>query len=100
MLTIPLLPVPSQTMDVVLGGQSCSVSLVQRGQSLFLDLSVEGRYILASVLCRDRVRLVRAAYLGFAGDLAMMDTEGKADPQYSGLGARWQLVYLAPGELS
>lgn len=100
MLTIPLLPTPAQTMNVVLGDQSCTVSLVHKAQGLFLDLYVEDRLVLASALCRDRVRLVRAAYLGFAGDLAMMDTQGKEDPQYTGLGARWQLVYFSAGELA
>lgn len=100
MLVIPLLPIPAQSMNVVLVDQSCTISLVQRGQDLFIDLSVESRPVLSSVLCRDRVRLVRSAYLGFSGDLAIMDTQGKDDPQYTGLGARWQLVYFTPGELA
>jgi hypothetical protein len=46
------------------------------------------------VLCRDLVYLVREAYLGFTGDLTFIDAEGADDPQYSGLGSRWQLVYI------
>lgn len=49
---------------------------------------------MAGVLCRNRVYLVREAYLGFRGDLAFVDTAGNDDPQYAGLGTRWPLLYL------
>lgn len=52
---------------------------------------------MAGVLCRNLVYLVREAYLGFAGDFAFVDTAGSDDPQYSGLGTRWQLLYMEAG---
>jgi hypothetical protein len=54
---------------------------------------------VTTVLCHDRVRLVRSAYLGFVGDLAFVDTQGHADPQYQDLGSRFVLAYLEPLEL-
>jgi hypothetical protein len=55
---------------------------------------VGGNLVIAGVLCRNLVYLVREAYLGFAGDLAFVDTAGSDDPQYTGLGSRWQLLYV------
>lgn len=98
MLGIPLISVPSQTFNVVLAGQPCRIAIYQKSTGLFMDLSMAGSPIFTGVLCRDRVRLVRMKYLGFVGDLAFVDTQGKDDPNYAGLGSRWDLVYLDPAE--
>lgn len=95
---IPLQPVPSQTLSVVLSGQNCQISVYQKSTGLYLDLKVDDAPIVTTVLCHDRVRLVRSAYLGFAGDLAFEDTLGQADPQYDSLGSRFVLSYLEPFE--
>lgn len=98
MMLIPLQPVPSQTLTVSLASQSCQIAVYQKTTGLYLDLSLAQRPIISCVLCRNRVLLVRQAYLGFAGDLAFVDTQGSADPVYSGLGTRFLLAYLLPGE--
>ncbi|MNT60795.1 hypothetical protein D3C72_1984020 [compost metagenome] len=54
---------------------------------------------MTTVLCHDRVRLVRSAYLGFFGDLTFVDIQGHADPQHEDLGSRFVLAYLEPLEL-
>jgi hypothetical protein len=41
---------------------------------------------------------VRESYLGFNGDLSFMDLDGLLDPDYTGLGERFQLIYMAVGE--
>jgi hypothetical protein len=51
------------------------------------------------VMCMDRVKLVRHAYLGFIGNLGFIDTQGKTDPDYTGFGARYQLIYLEATDL-
>ncbi len=55
---------------------------------------------MASAICENGNRLVRDAYLGFSGDLAVVDTQGASDPVYTGLGTRYQMVYLAPADLA
>ncbi|CAB3638258.1 hypothetical protein LMG26685_01768 [Achromobacter mucicolens] len=95
---IPLHPVPSQTLSVVLSGQNCQISVYQKSTGLYLDLKVDDAPVVTAVLCHDRVRLVRSAYLGFVGDLAFEDTQGQADPQYDSLGSRFVLSYLEPFE--
>lgn len=99
MKRIPLQPVPSQTLSVVLSGQNCQISVYQKSTGIYLDLEVDNSPIVTTVLCHDRVRLVRSAYLGFFGDLAFVDTLGHADPQYENLGSRFVLAYMEPLEL-
>src|SRR5258708_5908295 len=57
--------VPSQTLNVVLGGQSCQIALYQKqpivdeygvAAGLFFDLIVGGVPILTAVRCLDRTR--------------------------------------------
>lgn len=92
-VAIPLAATPSQTLTVTLGNQSCAISVYQRRTGLYLDLSINGSAIATGLLCRDRVRLVRASYRPFIGDLAFIDTQGANDPDYSGLGSRYILVW-------
>jgi len=100
MLNIPLSSTPSQKLSVLLAGQNCQISVYQKTTGMYLDLSVNNAAIKSGIACRDRVLLIRHAYLGFVGDLTFFDTQGVDDPEYSGLGARWQLVYLEAGDLA
>lgn len=97
---IPLQPLASQFLNVTLDGQACRIAVYQKSTGLFLDLTVANVVRMTCVVCRDRVRLVRQAYLGFVGDLAFIDTQGAQDPDYTGLGSRYQLAYLAPDDLA
>ncbi|WP_233868735.1 phage baseplate plug family protein [Paraburkholderia adhaesiva] len=94
MQTVPLAAVPSQRLSVALAQQNCGLALYQKRTGLYLDLYVAGNLVMAGVLCRTGVYLVREAYLGFAGDLVFTDTAGSDDPDYTGLGSRWPLLYV------
>jgi hypothetical protein len=94
MLTVPLQPVPSQTLAIALAGQPCKIDVVTRGDGLYVNLYVNDALVIGGVAARNRVRVVIDAYLGFIGDLSWLDTEGDQDPTYDGLGSRWQLVYI------
>lgn len=99
MLRIPLKPVPNQTLAVTLARQPCQIALRQNGANMYLDLQLNGTYIVRTRICRDRQRLLLdAQYRGFVGDLAFVDTQGNSEPSFSGLGERYVLVYLAEGE--
>lgn len=100
MQVVPLQSVPSQAIKANLGGQSCQINVYTLSTGLFLDLYVNGSPIKTAAICEDRNLIVRLAYLGFTGDLAFMDTQGTSDPQYSGLGERWILLYLSPSDLA
>lgn len=99
MKTIPLQAVPSQSLSVLLAQQNCQISVYQKTTGLFFDLSINDAPVVTSVICRDRTRLVRQQYHGFAGELAFADMLGTSDPDYTLLGSRFVLVYLEPGDL-
>lgn len=106
MLIIPLSAVPSQTLAVTLASQYCNINIYQKGDIVFADLFNLNIPVFTTVLVMDRVRLVRENYLGFIGDIMMMDTQIPAgetigsDPDYTGLGSRWQLCYLEASDLT
>ena len=99
MQIIPLQAVPSQSVKAQLGNQPCKIVIQQKLYGVFLDLYVNEVLLVAGVICQDRNRLVRSAYIGFVGDLMFEDLQGAEDPTANGLGSRFQLVYLDASEL-
>jgi hypothetical protein len=118
MLQVPLSAVPSQTVSIVLDGQSCQIAVYQKqpivdeygvAAGLFFDLIVGGVPITNSVRCLDRTPLLLdRQYLGFIGDFWFADTlatEGGpptfngSPPYYTGLGAQFVLLYLEAADL-
>lgn len=98
MQIIPLKPVPNQTVSVQLAGQACTIDVYQLAQGLFVNLSVDGALVIGGVIAQNLNRIVRDAYLGFAGDLAFVDNQGSRDPDHAGLGSRFELAYLTADE--
>ena len=98
--TIPLQPVPSQTLTVLLGTQTCQINLYQQVSGLYCDLYVNNLLIIGGVVCQNLNRIVRDLYLGFIGDLCFWDTQGAQDPDYTGLGGRYNFLYLTPADLA
>jgi hypothetical protein len=99
MQTVPLQPIPNQTLQVSLGGQPCILNVYQLAYGMFMDIYVGNTLIVAGVVCQNLNRIVRSVYLGFIGDFCFFDTQGSQDPVFTGLGARYQLVYLAEADL-
>lgn len=91
---IPLKAIPSQSVNVILAGQPCSIGLRQIGGRQYLSLSLNGTVICRNVLMVNRSAIVRAAYTGFVGDLAAVDTTPADEaPEYTGWGTRWVLAF-------
>lgn len=113
MLVVPLNPVPSQTLQIVLDGQNCNISVYMKTgadltdqtlqtpkQQTYMDLSYNGITVTTTALCLDQEQiLLDRQYLGFVGDFMFVDTEGNDDPVYTGLGSRWVLLYLEASDL-
>jgi hypothetical protein len=100
MIIIPLAAKPSQTLSVLLAGQNCQIKVYAKTTGVYLDLYVNNQAVVTGQVCRDRVAIVRQTYLGFIGDLSFFDTQGVDDPEYTGFGGRWQLIYLEASDLS
>ena len=99
MQIIPIADTYSQTLTVTLAGLSCRIALYTKSTGLFCDLYVNDTLIIGGVICLDRVKIVRGAYLGFIGDLMFADIQGAAEPSSAGLGSRFMLCYLEVGDL-
>ena len=94
MLAIPLNDDPAQSVNVQLGGQSCTIIVKVKRTGTYLDLYVNNALIVGGAQCLDHNKIVRAGYQGFVGELMFVDTQGKSDPTYPGMGSRFSLLYL------
>lgn len=92
-VTIPLKPVPSQSVTIPLAGQPCIIDIQLLGGRQYLSLSVNGVVICQNVLIVNRSAIIRAAYTGFIGEIAAIDTQGDETPNYTGWGSRWFLAF-------
>lgn len=100
MLTVPLAPVPSQNFNVQLDNQNCQMSVYTLTTGLYMDLSVNNVVIATARILLDGARALQdCQYTAFVGDFILVDTQGEDDPVYTGLGTRWQLVYLEAADL-
>ena len=97
---IPLKPVPSQQLSVTLGGQPVQLAVYQKMFGLHMDLAVSGVPIVTGALCLNMNPVVRSIYLNFIGDLLFFDEQGTNDPDFTGLGSRFDLFYVTPGDIA
>ena len=122
MLQIPLSVVPSQTLNIVLDGQSCQIAVYQKqpitdeygvAAGLFFDLIAAGVPIINTARCLDRTPilqdkryLVDPLGLGEFMFLDTLATQGGpptfngAPPYYTGLGTQFVLLYLTDADLA
>jgi hypothetical protein len=90
---IPLKAVPSQSVQVSLAGQPVVITTRQMDDRQYISVSWAGTVLCDGVLMVNRSAIIRAAYTGFVGDIAVNDTQGDDAPDYTGWGARWQLLF-------
>jgi hypothetical protein len=101
MQTIPLKSVPNQTLTIILATQLTKLRLFTTVDGkLYIDVLVNDVVLLAGVLCQNQNRIIRDSYFGFAGDFAFVDTQASNDPEFGGLGQRYQLVYLSETDIA
>lgn len=90
---VPLVATPAQTLSINLKSQQVRLVVSQKAFGLFVDVYKSDVLVIGGVQARNLTRLIRGAYRGFIGDLYFYDTQGKNDPAYAGLGARYVLLY-------
>lgn len=92
-VSIPISAVAYQQINVPLSGETVTLTIRQRTNGVYMDIALNGTRILAGVVCLDRTWLVRDAYFGMPGDICFFDIQGTSDPDYTGFGSRYILVY-------
>ncbi|MDI2112085.1 phage baseplate plug family protein [Commensalibacter nepenthis] len=99
MKIISLNAIEAQEFSSNFGGTMYSFRLMDKGNAgVFMDIYDGVEPVLTGILCLDRVRLVRSAYLNFPGDLMFVDQEGFNHPVYTGFGTRYLLYALDEGD--
>jgi hypothetical protein len=96
---VPIQALPNQQVQCQLAGQACTFNIFQQAYGLYIDVYVGNAPIILGVIAENLNRIVRSLYLGFVGDLTFWDTQGTDDPIYTGLGSRFQLVYIEASDL-
>jgi hypothetical protein len=102
---VPMQAVPAQNILTVLDdGQLVQLRVYTRRYGMFMDVYVNGVLEIGAVICENLNRIIRSVYLNktanFAGDFVFFDTQGSDDPVYTGLGTRYQLLYLSADDLA
>lgn len=115
MQEVPLSVLPFQTLQILLNGQQCAISVYTKTgyeltdaveletviQIIYFDLTVNGVEITNTQNCVNLARLLlNREYLGVVGDFVFIDTQGNEDPQWEGLGIRWVLIYLEANDVA
>jgi len=106
MQQIPLAAEPSQQLSITLDNQACAINVYTLGAKLYMDLAFNGTNVINTRPCLyGNLMLQDAGYYGFAGDFTWVDTNAgptvpPTDPVFSGLGTRYQLIYLETSDLS
>lgn len=98
MVEIPLMTAPSQSFQIILDDQECSIKVYQRNARLYLDLDRDGVRVVTGAVCLEGVSVIQIAQTLFKGSLHFVDTQGRTAPQWDGLGARWIMIYASAGE--
>lgn len=91
---IPIKSFPNQNFFIVLDQNICKININTWGELLYFSLEVQTTVIATNTICLNLVPLVRQPYLGFNANFLFVDTQGKLDPTYKGLGTRYRLIYL------
>ena len=100
MLVVPLQPVKSQTLQVSLTQQNCTLNVYQQAYGLYMDVLVGTTAIVQGIIALNYCLIIRNSYFGFVGDFCFYDTQGTSDPVYTGLGTRYFLAYLESTDIS
>lgn len=91
--------VPSQTLNIVLNGQSCVIKVYQKRTGVYIDLNVDGVQVCYGGLCLNGYPLIKNTYHGFVGNLLFVDQDGTSNPDYTGFGSKYLLYYLTVDDL-
>ena len=98
MMTVPLRQEPNQSLQIVLGEQNCTLRFISRGVNLYCDLAIDQTVMCSGFICLNLVGFMLYVYLSFRWLLYFVYMFGYVDPHWSGLGDRFQLVYVEEGE--
>lgn len=104
MIICPLNATPNQEFNIVLNEQNCTIQLRQLDKHIYFSLWLDSDLIIENAICLPAQWILQYAREKFSGNFLMLDTGSGDQPQseanYSGLGDRYQLIYLSADEVA
>ncbi|MCC8367113.1 hypothetical protein J8V57_12650 [Xenorhabdus sp. PB61.4] len=85
LVEITLSPIPNQTTSFTIGTDLIDLTLESRLGNIFATVQKNGEYLVCNRICRNLSYICRW--------LVFVDIEGNTDPEYTGLGSRYKLVW-------
>ncbi|EOF5040214.1 hypothetical protein ACPW90_003781 [Providencia rettgeri] len=82
---IPLSPIPNQTFSFTNGTDEYEVELNSRLNKLYATVKKNNENVVCNRICRNMTYICQ--WLIFA------DQQGNTDPEYTGLGSRYRLIW-------
>ncbi|MDL2315518.1 hypothetical protein LJC59_00345 [Desulfovibrio sp. OttesenSCG-928-A18] len=107
MQIVPLARLAAQTLNLVLDGQDCTLSVYWRQKRLYLDLAVGAERVCVGAICHDGADVLQSRSRHFSGTLHFLDLEGARAPEWERLytaspdaeaSTRWVLLFVSAGE--
>ncbi|MBC8947095.1 hypothetical protein [Xenorhabdus indica] len=85
LVEIAILPIPNQTTSFTIDSDLIDLTLESRLGAIFATVQKNGEYLVCNRVCKNLSYICQW--------LVFVDIEGNADPEYSGLGSRYKLVW-------
>lgn len=90
---IPLQATANQTLNVIINNRFLRLDVYQRSTGVFLNVWLSDSLVVSGAVCQNQKNIIHADYLGLGVELFFFDMQGSSDPDYTGLGSRYILLY-------
>lgn len=101
-LSIPIVAIPNQSLNVVLSNQNCTINLQTRNNKVFMDLFLNNvNIIYGRKLSITPVLPYNYMQSEFIGNFFLLNDDGNfiIDPDYRLFGISQSLIYYTPSDL-
>ena len=103
MTEVPLIAAPNQELSIELEEQDCTIQVRQLGNYTYLTLWVDSTLIVENAICMPGVAVLQGYIQEFSGNFVLVDSSDPENQQlsdYTELGSRFLLLYLAEEEIN
>lgn len=103
MTEVPLIATPNQELAIELEEQDCTIQVRQLGKYTYLTLWVDSTLIIENAICMPGVAILQGYIQVFSGNFVLVDSSDPENQQlsdYTELGSRFLLLYLAEEEIN
>jgi hypothetical protein len=105
MIEIPLIQNPNQELEIELNEQSCTITIRQLGDYVYMTLWLDSTLIEENAICMPLQLILQSSNAKqFNGNFTFVDTTSDSDhqsnPNYTDFDTRFKLVYLTADEVA